>query len=54
MFFFDYLIEQKGINKGTDFFNYDSFIKKAQKLINEEGYASDIIAYEYDDETSED
>ncbi|NRN85473.1 hypothetical protein IMAU30040_01418 [Lactobacillus helveticus] len=54
MFFFDYLIEQKGINKGTDFFNYDSFIKKAQKLINEEGYASDIIAYEYNDETSED
>ena len=47
MFFFDYLIEQKGINKGTDFFNYDSFIKKAQKLINEEGYASDIVDYEY-------
>lgn len=47
MFFFDYLIEQKGINKGTDFFNYDSFIKKAQKLIDEEGYASDIVDYEY-------
>lgn len=54
MFFFDYLIEQKGINKGTDFFNYDSFIKKAQDLINDEGYASDIIAYEYDDANPED
>lgn len=48
MFFFNYLIEQKGINKGTNFFNYNSFIKKAQKLIDEEGYASNIIAYEYD------
>lgn len=48
MFFFDYLIEQKGRNKGTNFFNYNSFIKKAQDLIDDEGYASDIIAYEYD------
>ncbi|WP_251717083.1 helix-turn-helix domain-containing protein [Lactobacillus agrestimuris] len=48
MFFFNYLIEQKGINKRTDFFNYDSFIKKSRRLIDEEGYASDIVAYEYD------
>ena len=48
MFFFNYLIEQKGINKRTDFFNYDSFIEKSRRLIDEEGYASDIVAYEYD------
>lgn len=48
MFFFDYLIEQKGINKETDFFNCNSFIKKAQDLIDDEGYAGNIIAYEYD------
>ena len=48
MFFFDYLIEQKGINKETNFFNCNSFIKKAQDLIDDEGYAGDIIAYEYD------
>lgn len=53
MFFFNYLIEQKGINKGTDFFYFDSFIKKVQKLIDEEGYASNIAAYEYDNGTFE-
>lgn len=53
MFFFNYLIEQKGINKGTDFFYFDSFIKKVQKLIDEESYASNIAAYEYDNGTFE-
>lgn len=48
MFFFNYLIEQKGKNKEINGEKYDSFIKKARDLIDTEGYASGIVSYKYE------
>lgn len=48
MFFFDYIVELKGKNKEINGEIHNSFIEKAEDLIDLEGYASRIITYEYE------
>ncbi|MGE9934522.1 hypothetical protein ACQRB9_00005 [Lactobacillus johnsonii] len=48
MFFFDYIVELNGKNKEINGEIHNSFIEKAEDLIDLEGYASRIITYEYE------
>lgn len=46
--FFDYIVELKGKNKEINGEIHNSFIEKAEDLIDLEGYVSRIITYEYE------